>query len=315
MGKHHVQKSVLVGTNTYFECKQQLKALCGEGYHEVDETDERAIKKALETYKPHALFVDTIANAPSMSVAIDPKRIAQLLERHVPHETYLVIDNTATSIFCQPFSFSLLPTPNVRTIAYESLNKFHQFGADGVFGGIILSRGGDTVDLFDWRVHMGTNISDSAVLTLPTPNRRLLTKRMRRLERNARFLASSLAESIPSHPAALVARIIYPGLPNHPGHVRARTYFGAYFTLGVREGHQSVKTYKRITNRIMAQAKHDTIPLIAGTSFGLPTTRIYLTALRAEETTPFIRIAAGSENILVVRALAESLAKSVISLT
>jgi hypothetical protein len=47
--------------------------------------------------------------------------------------------------------------------------------------------------------------------------------------------------------------------------------------------------------------------LLAGSSFGFDTTRIYATAARAEHGAPFVRIAAGTEHQIELEALADAL--------
>jgi hypothetical protein len=53
------------------------------------------------------------------------------------------------------------------------------------------------------------------------------------------------------------------------------------------------------------------IKLLAGSSFGFDTTRIYLAAARAESGTPFVRIAAGTEHRLELDALTDVLATAI----
>jgi hypothetical protein len=64
-------------------------------------------------------------------------------------------------------------------------------------------------------------------------------------------------------------------------------------------------------NYAVDEAARRGVRLLAGSSFGFDTTRIYLTAARAELGTPFVRIAAGTEHRLELEALADALAVAI----
>jgi hypothetical protein len=57
----------------------------------------------------------------------------------------------------------------------------------------------------------------------------------------------------------------------------------------------------------VAEAAARGIALIGGSSFGFNTTRIYLTAARAECGEPFVRVAAGTEHAVDLETLADVL--------
>ena len=313
IGQKHIRDSVLVGTNVYFEVKQLLQSLLQEKYHEVDETNLHVVQEAIQKWQPDAFFFDTIGNTPTMAVP-DIKNILKIIQKTLQKEVYVVIDNTTTSIFVQPFLSFFPKNSRIHTIVFESLNKFHQFGMDGVFGGIIYSRGGDSVYLFDYRRNMGTNISDSAVISLPTPNRKLLTKRLQRIERNARMISNTIQDTALSHTSP-IDFVKYPGLPTHPNHANIRGFAGPFLTLAFKTNKQSVRILHKTVEYIMKQAKEEKIPLIAGTSFGLTTTRIYQTATNSKMTTPFLRISPGTEYSLATHKLSLILAKCVRTMT
>jgi cystathionine beta-lyase/cystathionine gamma-synthase len=313
LGEKHITTSALVGMNVYFEVKNLLRVLLGEKYYEVDETDTHAISDAIKKWKPDAIFIDTIANTPTMAVS-NIQTIQHEIERLSKKEVYLVIDNTTTSIFFQPFAFNIRPSPHIRCIVFESLNKFHQFGMDGVFGGIIYSRGGDTIKLFDYRRNMGTNISDSAAMSLPTPNKTLLTRRLKRIERNAFVLSHALSD-VCQFQKTPIDHIVYPGLPNHPNHKNVHGFAGPFLTVAFRPNKQSVQFLSKTAALCLEQAKKAHIPLVAGTSFGLPITRIYQTATKTTETTPFLRISPGTEHLLGISKLSFLLADCVRTMT
>lgn len=313
IGQKHIRDSVLVGTNVYFEVKQLLQSLLKEKYHEVDETNLHAVQEAIQKWQPDTIFLDTIGNTPTMAVP-DIKNILKTIQKTSQKEVYVVIDNTTTSIFVQPFSSFFPKISRIHTIVFESLNKFHQFGMDGVFGGIIYSRGGDSVYLFDYRRNMGTNISDMAVMSLPTPNRKLLKIRMKRIERNALYLSDTLSEMCRSKNTP-VDSVIYPGLKTHPNHKNISGFAGPFLTFAFKTNRQSIQFLHKTATRFLTQAKKEKIPLVAGTSFGLQTTRIYQTATNTKMTTPFLRISPGSENLLAILRLSGMLTTSVTTMT
>jgi hypothetical protein len=61
----------------------------------------------------------------------------------------------------------------------------------------------------------------------------------------------------------------------------------------------------------VAEAAKRGVALLAGSSFGFDTTRIYLTAARAVSGEPFVRVAAGTEHRLALEPLADALAAAI----
>jgi hypothetical protein len=61
----------------------------------------------------------------------------------------------------------------------------------------------------------------------------------------------------------------------------------------------------------VAEAAARGIALLGGSSFGFNTSRIYLTAARAECGEPFVRVAAGTEHSVDLETLADALAVAV----
>jgi hypothetical protein len=67
----------------------------------------------------------------------------------------------------------------------ESLLKYAQLGLDRANADVIVAQARDAEMLEGYRKHLGTNIPDVAVHTLPPPDRGVLERRLARLERNA----------------------------------------------------------------------------------------------------------------------------------
>jgi cystathionine beta-lyase/cystathionine gamma-synthase len=287
---------VIMGKSVYHENKELIKNAFGSSLIEVEESDTTALLRIISKKRPSAIFLDSLTNAPRLTVPELTTIIKHILAS-VRQETYLIIDNTCHSLFFQPFTRAWKPAKHLRLIVLESLVKFHQFGTDRVTGGIIWGMGHGIERLFDYREHLGTNIPDSAAVTLPSPNRELLTARLQRFGRNTKSIAAALTDWIAVHPDSPFYRIWYPGIPDNPIHTSVnRTFAGAYFTIEFKKQMQTISTYRRFITAVMKEARCKHIPIIEGTSFGFNTTRIYLTAVRSHQATPFIRVAPGTEH-------------------
>ncbi|KKU81399.1 MAG: putative cystathionine beta-lyases/cystathionine gamma-synthases protein [Microgenomates group bacterium GW2011_GWA2_47_8] len=292
LGEKKATGKVLCGTSVYFENKALITQLFADQLIIVDESDTKKIIKSIDTYHPSVIFLDSLTNTPDVVVPDLSRVIRHLLS--AKKETHLVIDNTGLSIRFQPFPILFGRRTNLRLIQFESLNKYHQFGMDRVTGGIIAALGGDTGKLFDYRAHAGTNITDVGAASLPTPNRSILAKRLTRHSRNAAFLARALKTWIHEHPNSPFTGISFPGV-------------GSYFTIKFKKRYNTIPSYRRFVKLSLAAAKRYNINVVSGTSFGLNTTRIYLTALRSKPNTPFVRIAVGTEHIHALQSLRDAL--------
>jgi cystathionine beta-lyase/cystathionine gamma-synthase len=304
--------TVIIGKSLYFECKALITKTPGISVVEVDETDTGMVIQAIELHSPTALFFDSLANMPSIAVA-DLSTLLTYLISHVNNDTVLVIDNTCQSVHFQPFPKLFGTRSKLSIIVFESLNKYHQYGMDKVTGGIIWTYGGDTGKLFEYRDHLGTNIPDASVAAMPTPNRVLLTKKLHRHGRNAQILADTLSRYLNANPKTHIQAVVYPGLPSHPSYAWTKDspFNGSYLTLEFAQKYQTIPSYNRLVARVLTIAKSKNINIISGTSFGLNTTRVYVTAVRSKPTTPFVRISAGSEDRGVVESIAGVLVQAV----
>lgn len=286
LGEKKAEGKILCGTSIYFENKTLITQLFADKLIVVDESDTKGALQAIDTHNPSVIFFDSLTNAPNIVVPDLTTIIRHLLR--TKNETHLIIDNTGLSINFQPFSKIFGRRTNLRIIQFESLNKYHQFGMDRVTGGIIVSYGKEAGKLFDYRAHMGTNITDVAAASLPTPNRKYLTKRLALHNKNAMFLATALQNWIDHNPYSSFKGISYPGI-------------GSYFTIKFKKKYATIPQFKRFVHMSLSIAKRRRANLVSGTSFGLNSTRIYLTAVRSKPNTPFVRIAVGVEDPLPLR--------------
>ncbi len=287
---------VVIGRNIYFENKDLVTKAFGNQLIEVDESDTHAVCEAIKSHQPSVILFDSLTNAPGVTIP-DLPRILGFCVKWVKRECFFVVDNTSLSVFFQPLPLIQGRFSKIRIIVFESLNKYHQFGLDRVTGGIIWSYGGDTIKLFDYREHLGTNIADSSVASLPTPNRKLLTRRFMRHQRNATLMVKRLQSFIDDHSRAPFARIVYPGM-------------GSFFVIEVKPQYRTIRFYKRVISRIIAVARRQNVAIVSGTSFGLNTTRIYLTAVRYRAGIPFLRVSVGTEHRLEIETIGEVFVKS-----
>ena len=291
-----IKNKVMVGKNSYFQYKQILVNSLKDKIIEVEEDDTDKIIKIIKAEKPTVIFFDSLCNAYSLPLP-DLDRIIEILRKTVREETYLVIDNTCLASFYQPLR-KICWGGKLHLIVFESLNKHYQFGMDKVTAGIIIARQPEALKIFEYRKHAGTNITDISVYALPKPNRKLLTKRLNKHYRNAFYLADKIQTHLNQKPSKLIEKIIYPGLPNHPSYKwnKHLPFKGSFFNLQFRRGN-SVAVYKKFIASIMKKAEKQKVNLIAGTSFGLNTTRVYLTSLWTDFGRPFVRISVGTENL------------------
>jgi cystathionine beta-lyase/cystathionine gamma-synthase len=196
----------------------------------------------------------------------------------------------------------------VRLIVFESLLKYAQLGLDRANAGVIIARREDAETLSGYREHLGTNVADVAVHALPAPHRAVLERRLTRLGRNALVLATHLHDR-----ADRAVKIAYPGLASHTCARTAsrRAFRGSCLSIVFDHADPELRREHALVEAAVAEAAARGVALIGGSSFGFNTSRIYLTAARAECGDPFVRVAAGTEHPVALEMLADALAAAV----
>jgi cystathionine beta-lyase/cystathionine gamma-synthase len=292
---------VLMGAGVYHETRLLLERALPGRVRVVDERDTQGLLQTIGELGPSAIFLDSLSNTKWMPVPALPP----LLECLRDTETYLVIDNTGLSVFSQPFAHA---DDSVRLIVFESLLKYAQLGLDRANAGVIIARREDAETLSDYREHLGTNIADVAVHALPSPDRGMLTRRLERLGRNALVLAGHLRDHVDG-----AVEIVYPGLASHPWARAAsrRAFSGGCLAIVFDEHDPELRREHKLVEFAVAEAAARGVALLGGSSFGFNTSRIYLTAARAECGEPFVRVAAGTEHSVDLETLADAFAVAV----
>lgn len=270
---HLPNNTVLVGKHCYF---QNLELLSKSFSRVVmfDEENEREWQNLVVRERPIAVFVDTMCNVASLVVP-PVLEIAEYLRKNIKNRTYLVVDNSMLSI---GFPFKKLfrhRNRKLEIVGWESLNKYYQFGLDRVTGGVVWGRSAIALELFHARMHAGTIMGDMQVAMLPTPSYKYLKLYLERIEQNRTLLLTQLTGR---------------------GHEAKTNYDfgGAQVVVGFKRK-LSYGALQRIIAKMIRIAKKEGVQISAGTSFGFPTTRVYLTARQTKFTEMFLRISVGVE--------------------
>jgi cystathionine beta-lyase/cystathionine gamma-synthase len=302
--------AVVAAKGMYHECRQLLAdSTLGARVCWVDEMNTGEVIDACRRLEPAAVFLDSMCNSNRLAVP-DLQAIMFELAASAGRDVYLVIDNTCASIFCQPLHLVAL-NPRVRPLVFESLTKYGQFGLDRVAAGMIVAPEREAPPLDCLREHLGTNIADVCVSMVPEPNRALLTRRLRRLERNAQLLANHVVRCADERPGPIVGAT-YPALESHPcrGAARQLGFFGGFFAVEFRPDWDCAEGHGRFVSRVLHDARRRKVNLAAGASFGLNVTRVYRTATEIG-LGPFVRVSAGTEDALEVEALKDVFASAI----
>jgi len=180
-----------------------LLAATGVEWTAVDLTDPEALDAA---FRPttRMVWVESPSN-PSLTV-IDIVRVAAMVRAHGAR---LVVDNTfATPYLQQPLALGA-------DVVLHSTTKYLG-GHSDVVGGFVATNDAAEAERLRFVQNVAGAVPSPFDCALVLRGAKTLAVRMDRHCANARAIAAMLAE----HPA--VARVLYPGLPLHPGHDVAR---------------------------------------------------------------------------------------------
>jgi len=208
----------------------------------VDMSDMSDLEMAIQKDRTRIVWTETPAN-PLWTIT-DIARVAELAHNR---GAILVVDSTvATPVFTNPISLGA-------DIVMHSATKYLN-GHSDVLAGVLVTRAVDD----NWRAIAATRSGSGAILG--PQQAALLLRGMRTLHLRVRA-ASGAAQKIADHfhGHQRVDQVVYPGLPNHPGHdVAARQMrggFGAMVSVRIKGGEQAaiavasrVRVWKRATS-------------------------------------------------------------------
>lgn len=221
---------VVVPHDCYGGCFRLFTSLAKKGSFQlavVNQNDESALEEALAR-KPRMIWLETPSN-PLLRL-VD---IAAISARAKKHGTLVVVDNTFLSpVFQNPLALGA-------DIVIHSTTKFINGHSDVVAGAVIAKDAQLGEELAWWANCLGiTGAPFDAWLTL----RGLRTLPLRMTQHQAN--AEAVVELLHDHP--LVAKVNYPGLPDHPQHELAKTQqkgFGAMLSFELKGGEEVVKAF------------------------------------------------------------------------
>jgi cystathionine beta-lyase/cystathionine gamma-synthase len=226
---------VLAGSDIYggaYRLFHKVMSRAGIEVSLADSTDIVAFAKALQ---PHTrlVWVESPGN-PRMSIT-DYAAIANVARER---GALMGCDNTfATPVLCRPLELGA-------DIVMHSATKYYG-GHSDLMGGLLAVRDKALYDdLYFMQNATGAILSPLECFLV---SRGIKTMELRVLEQSRTAL--HLAEWLAAHPA--VERVLYPGLPSHPGHEVARRQmqggFGAMLSLELKGGFKAAKRFVEST--------------------------------------------------------------------
>jgi cysteine synthase len=175
-----------------------------------------------------------------------------------------------------------------------------------VTGGIVLACMSSTLhsSFNKTRARLGTNIADSSVAALPSPNFAQLATRMLRHSANTELLATGL-ESIAQDKTGIFESISW--LKDKSN--LASWYHNTCFTISFKSRFQSVKHFRDFEFKVLDAAKACGLDIALSTSFGFDSTRLYVTAPATRFEPPFLRVSVGTETVGEMSCLLKAMSK------
>jgi len=176
--------------------------------HWVEISDRDAVKAAIEQHHPRAVVLETISN-PLLKIPDIPA----IIDWAHAHDAIVIIDNT----FATPYLYR--PIEHSVDVVVHSATKYLS-GHGDVLAGIVATDAARAHELRMQSRYYGANLGPfEAWLTL----RGLRTLGLRMREHCANAL--QVAQWLQTQPS--IARVIYPGLSDHPNHQLAKQLFRA----------------------------------------------------------------------------------------
>jgi cystathionine beta-lyase/cystathionine gamma-synthase len=222
-----VSRTVYGGT---FRLFTQVLDRCGLRFSWVDGTDPEAVRGAM-TERTRMVFMETPTN-PTMEI-VDLAATAEIAHAG---DALLVVDNTFLSPYLQR------PLELGADVVVHSTTKFLNGHSDSIGGALVAARREQSEWFYFVQKSAGAILSPfDSFLTLR--GIKTLAVRLDRQEANAR----ALVEWLRGQPA--VRRILYPGLPEHPGHAvhrRQARGFGSMISLELADESSARRVLDRV---------------------------------------------------------------------
>ncbi len=222
---------VLMGNDVYGGTHRLVRRVFGPWGIELttlELADLEATREALETLKPRVLWLETPSN-PLMKIT-DVTALAELAHAV---GALVVVDNTfATPYLQQPLVLGA-------DVVVHSTTKYLG-GHSDVLGGAIVTNDDELAEQVRFHQFAAGAVSGPMDAWLTTRGIKTLAVRMRQHSANAQ----AIAEALVGHSA--VARVYYPGLPDHPGHdlaVRQMRGFGGMLSLELAGGAAAARRF------------------------------------------------------------------------
>lgn len=201
--------SIVAAMDVYgatFTILKRLFAELGVSVHLVDVTDLGQVEAALDEARPVVLIAETISN-PLLKVA-DVSALGETAHRY---GSQLLIDHTfASPYLCNPYTLGA-------DYVMHSATKFIA-GHGDVLAGVVVTSVENRGKMYELNKMVGSTLGPFEAW-LAMRGLKTLSLRMRQQCDNAAQVAAWLA----AHPR--IARVNYPGLPDHPQHELARRQF------------------------------------------------------------------------------------------
>lgn len=294
--KHGVNQTIMVGKHSYFQNLEMLS----KSFSKViifEENDQVEWGKLIKKEQPLAVFVDSMCNEGELTTP-PVFAIAESMKKSLKKESYLVLDN---SMIATAFPFKKLlgyKSLKLNIVVWESLNKYYQFGMDRTTGGILWGNFKLSMAMLQARYHAGTIMSDIQVEMLPSPSKKMMGIYLERIEQNTALMQGLLTSKVNARRVLKVRRAVteygFSGAQIVIEFVKSPTY----------------EQIQKIIQKMIAKAKKEKLQMVAGTSFGMPNTRVYLTARHSGFAKMFLRISVGTEETEVIERLAQVIASS-----
>ncbi len=231
--------TVIAPAVMYGGSRRLLEALAEKiGYQLVfTNVDTSSLIEAITRHKPRLVVVESIVN-PTLYVFNLPELAKACREAGA----ILAVDNTAAPTLIKPLEHGA-------TLALYSLTKYIAGHNDAAGGAVAGPKSLLDSLLWEWRRLLGAVMDPEQAYLIIRGAKTLHV----RLERQSKT-AMAVAEFLHEHPK--VARVLYPGLPDTPGHENARRLmrdklYGALISFEVKGGtqaaHKLMKSLKLIT--------------------------------------------------------------------